>query len=277
MGNPVAFEASALERDTRGFISMSTMRPSSGFTANWTFEPPVSTPTARMHAIAASRMRWYSRSVSVMAGATVTESPVCTPIGSMFSIEHTMTALSARSRITSSSNSFQPATDSSTRISVTGLAASPSAATVASCSRDPASPVPPPPSTNDGRTITGYPKASAADSASAAVCANPERGRGSPARFMVLTKRRRSSARRIASSPAPINRTPSRSSAPDSARAVATFSAVCPPRVGSSASGLSRSITRRTDAGVMGSMYVASANSGSVMMVAGLEFTRTTR
>ena len=48
IGNPVAFDASALERDTRGFISMSTMRPSSGFTANCTFEPPVSTPTARM-------------------------------------------------------------------------------------------------------------------------------------------------------------------------------------------------------------------------------------
>jgi hypothetical protein len=155
MGNPVAFDASALERETRGFISMSTMRPSSGFTANCTFEPPVSTPTARMHAIAASRICWYSRSVSVIAGATVIESPVCTPIGSTFSIEHTITALSAPSRMTSSSNSFQPATDSSTRISVTGLAARPSAAIRARSSRRLASPVPPPPRTNDGRTITG--------------------------------------------------------------------------------------------------------------------------
>ena len=39
-------------------------------------------------------MCWYSRSVSVIAGATVTESPVCTPIGSMFSIEQTTTTLS---------------------------------------------------------------------------------------------------------------------------------------------------------------------------------------
>ena len=53
-------------------------------------------------------MRWYSTSVSVCTGATVIESPVCTPIGSTFSIEHTITPLSSPSRITSSSNSFQP-------------------------------------------------------------------------------------------------------------------------------------------------------------------------
>ena len=40
-------------------------------------------------------MRWYSLSVSVCAGATVIESPVCTPIGSRFSIEQTMMQLSA--------------------------------------------------------------------------------------------------------------------------------------------------------------------------------------
>ena len=36
IGNPVAFEASAEDRDTRGFVSMTTKRPSSGFTANCT-------------------------------------------------------------------------------------------------------------------------------------------------------------------------------------------------------------------------------------------------
>ena len=45
-------------------------------------------------------------------------------------------------------------------------------------------------------------------------------------------------------------RTPSRSRSPDSARATLTFSAVCPPRVGNSASGFSRSMTCSTDAGV---------------------------
>jgi hypothetical protein len=47
---PVAFEASALERETRGFISITTMRPFSGLTANWMFDPPVSTPISRMTA-----------------------------------------------------------------------------------------------------------------------------------------------------------------------------------------------------------------------------------
>ena len=56
-------------------------------------------------------MIWYSLSVSVSAGATVMESPVCTPIGSTFSIEQMMMQLSAVSRTTSISNSFQPSTD----------------------------------------------------------------------------------------------------------------------------------------------------------------------
>jgi hypothetical protein len=57
MGKPVAFEASAEERDTRGFISMMSMRPFSGLSANCTFEPPHSTPIFRSTAIEASRMR----------------------------------------------------------------------------------------------------------------------------------------------------------------------------------------------------------------------------
>ena len=43
----MAFEASADERETRGFISMTIMRPSFGLIANCTFEPPVSTPISR--------------------------------------------------------------------------------------------------------------------------------------------------------------------------------------------------------------------------------------
>ncbi len=143
IGNPVAFDASAELRDTRGFISIRTWRPVAGSTANWMFEPPVSTPIARMHASAASRIRWYSRSVSVIVGATVIESPVCTPIGSTFSIEQITTALSAASRITSSSNSFHPAIDSSTRISVAGLSSRLRAARGASPSRSDAKPLPP--------------------------------------------------------------------------------------------------------------------------------------
>ena len=121
----MAFEASAEERETRGFISITTIRPSSGLTANCTFEPPVSTPISRRTAIEASRMIWNSLSVSVSAGATVMESPVCTPIGSMFSIEQTMMQLSSLSRTTSISNSFQPSTNSSISTSLVGEASSP--------------------------------------------------------------------------------------------------------------------------------------------------------
>lgn len=48
---------------------------------------------------------------STCAGAMVMESPVWTPMGSIFSMEQMMTTLSARSRMTSSSYSFQPSSD----------------------------------------------------------------------------------------------------------------------------------------------------------------------
>ena len=38
---PGRLRASADERDTRGFISITTIRPSAGSTANWMFDPPV--------------------------------------------------------------------------------------------------------------------------------------------------------------------------------------------------------------------------------------------
>ena len=124
---------------------MMTMSPLVGSRANCTLEPPVSTPTRRMQAKAASRISWYSTSVSVWAGATVIESPVCTPIGSRFSIEQMTTQLSARSRMTSSSYSFHPAIDCSMRISEIGLAARPLAASRSNSSGVVAMPVPLPP------------------------------------------------------------------------------------------------------------------------------------
>jgi hypothetical protein len=81
----------------------------------------------------------------------------------------------------------------------------------------------------------------------------------------------------MASMFAPISSTPYFSSTPLSCSATAVFSAVCPPRVGRSASGRSRAMISSTYSGVIGSTYVASANSGSVMIVAGLELTRLTR
>ena len=155
IGNPVALEASADERETRGFISITIIRPSAGSIANWMLQPPVSTPTARMMPMATSRIRWYSRSVSVIAGATVIESPVCTPIGSRFSIEQTITTLSAWSRMTSSSYSFQPRIDSSISTSVVGLAARPAPAIRRRSASSWASPEPTPPMVKLGRTTSG--------------------------------------------------------------------------------------------------------------------------
>ena len=121
------------------------------------FEPPVSTPISRMTASAASRMSWYSLSVSVIAGATVIESPVCTPIGSKFSIEQMMTALSLLSRITSSSYSFQPSTDCSTSTSPRGHCCRPHSTFDVELVGVPGMAAPEPPSVNDGRRSTGKP------------------------------------------------------------------------------------------------------------------------
>ena len=99
---------------------MTIRRPVSGWTANWMFDPPVATPTRRITFFASSLIAWYSTSERVICGAIVIESPVWTPIGSRFSIEQTTTQVSRASRISSSSNSFQPRTDSSTSTSWTG-------------------------------------------------------------------------------------------------------------------------------------------------------------
>ena len=65
MGKPVALDARAEERETRGFISMTISRPFCGLTENCTLEPPVSTPISRRIAMLALRITWYSLSVSV--------------------------------------------------------------------------------------------------------------------------------------------------------------------------------------------------------------------
>ena len=93
---------------------------------------------------------------------------------------------------------------------------------------------------------------------------------------MAFLKRLRSSAFSMAWGLAPIISTPYFSRTPLLARASAVFRAVCPPTVGSRASGLSRSMTASTNSGVIGSMYVRSPTDGSVMIVAGLELMRTT-
>ena len=110
------------------------------------------------------------------------ESPVCTPIGSKFSIEQMITTLSARSRITSNSNSFQPRIDSSIRTSCIGDAARPArndlfklfrvVSSAAACSAESER------RTNDCRISGGCRRSARLRPMS---CAKPPRGIGSPA------------------------------------------------------------------------------------------------
>ena len=81
---------------------------------------------------------------------------------------------------------------------------------------------------------------------------------------------------------APINSILNFLSVPSSSNARAVFNPVCPPIVGSKTilsfgcNDISFSIILATMSGVIGSIYVASAMSGSVMIVAGFEFTSMT-
>ncbi len=177
-----------------------------------------------------------------------------TPIGSKFSIEQTTTQLSAPSRMTSSSNSFQPAIDRSTRISLTGLAARPAAASRRKASSSAAMPVPAPPRMKEGRTMSGKPTTTAASSASCMSWAKPDSGTESPISVIASLNRSRFSAVRIASSLAPMSSTPNRSRIPSSASWTARLSATCPPIVGSKASGRSRSMIAASTSTSSGSM-----------------------
>ena len=254
IAKPVALDASADDRETRGFISMTMSSPLAGFSANWMLQPPASTPISRITFTAASRISWYSRSVSVMAGATVMESPVCTPIGSRFSMEQMMTTLSSLSRITSSSNSFQPISDRSMSTCEMGDSASPRVTIAMNSSRLYATPPPDPPSVNAGRMIAGKPVNSTISSACSIVVAMRPCGHVSPIFSIASPKSLRSSATAMARALAPMSSTPYLASTPFSCRAMATLSAVCPPIVGSSASGRSRAMMSSTYSGVTGSM-----------------------
>ena len=204
------------------------------------------------------------------------ESPVCTPIGSRFSIEQTITTLSAQSRITSSSYSFQPSRERSMRTEPTGNRSRPRRTIVSNSSRLYAIPPPVPPSVKDGRMIEGKPVSSTPASASSRVVTVRPVGHLSPIFVIASPKSLRSSATRIARALAPMSSQPYCASTPLSWSASATLSAVCPPMVGRMASGRSLAMTFSTNSVVTGSTYVRSANSGSVMIVAGLEFTRMT-
>ena len=158
IGKPVAFEASADDLETLGFISITTILPFFGLTANCTLAPPVSTPISLITWIAWFLIFWNSLSVKVKDGATVIESPVWTPMGSTFSIEQTIIQLSFLSLITSISNSFQPSKDSSIKISFIGDRLIPFLTIFINSLLFLAVPPPEPPSVKDGLMMIGKDK-----------------------------------------------------------------------------------------------------------------------
>ena len=182
------------------------------------------------------------------------ESPVCTPMGSRFSMEHTMMQLSFLSRTTSISNSFQPSRDSSSSTSVVGDKSRPCATMALNSSRLRAIPPPLPPSVNEGRTTIGKPSAGCCSRASSRLCASDELADCNPISSMAFRNSSRSSARSMARLSAPIMVTECCPSTPSRSRSRAQFRAVCPPIVGSSASGRSLSITPATVCQRMGSI-----------------------
>ncbi len=190
---------------------------------------------------------------------------------------HTVIALSAASRSTSYSISFQPATERSTRVWLIGLARRLRSSSTANSSRVSAIPPPVPPSVYAGRLMTGNPTRSAKARPSCTVCTVRLSMTGSPMRSSNSLNACRSSAMRMLSSGVPSRATPHFCSTPALASSIARFRPVCPPSVGSRPSGRSRSMMRSSTSTVKGSTYTRSATSSSVIIVAGLELTSTTR
>ena len=180
-----------------------------------------------------------------MAGAQQTESPVCTPIGSRFSIEQTITTLSSRSRITSSSNSPQPSTDSSTSTCEIGLsaeAAGDDRLELLGRAREAAAVAAERERRAGSRPAAAARRRSPAR-ASSGVRTITERGTRRPTEAIACPNASRSSAVWMAFAEAPISSISSSASTPARSSSIARLSAVCPPSVGSSASGRSRRST----------------------------------
>ncbi len=102
--------------------------------------------------------------------------------------------------------------------------------------------------------MVGKPTIACTCFASSKECASAERGDARPIVAIAFLNFSRSSALSIASFFAPIISTLNLSRTPSRARSSAQFNAVCPPMVGSSASGRSFSMMRATICQVIGSM-----------------------
>ena len=255
---------------------MITILPSLGFIANWTFEPPVSTPIFLKQAIDAFLITWYSLSVRVNAGAIVTESPVWIPIGSTFSIEHIIIQLSFLSLTTSISNSFHPSRHSSTKTWLTGDSCSPFFNILKNSFLFFAIPPPSPPRVKAGLIIAGRPICFRAFEAWLKLFTIFDLGRSKPISSIFFLNFFLSSAFEIALEFAPISSILYFLRIPFFSASIAKFNAVWPPIVGRIASGFSLAKIFSKTVKVIGSIYVLSATSGSVMIVAGLELIKIT-
>ena len=195
----------------------------------------------------------------------------------MFSMVHTIVALSAVSLMTSYSNSCHPRMDSSIRTWLMRELRRPRVAISTSCPMSNAVPPPSPPSVKAGRMRIGQEPISSAALMTSSIELQAialEIGRSIDSQTWLNNSR--SSALSMASRSEPISSTFSRSKVPSCDNSLAMFSAVWPPIPAKSASGFSISKIFRTVSGKSGSMYTLSAISGSFCMVAGLEFTRMT-
>ena len=218
---------------------MITILPFFGFIANWTLDPPVSTPIFLRHAIEAFLIIWNSLSVSVKAGAIVIESPVWVPIGSIFSMEHIMIQLSFLSLTTSISNSFQPSRHSSTKTWFAGDVSRPSFTILKNCFLLFAIPPPRPPSVKAGLIIAGNPIFFKHFLACLMLLIISDFGRFNPISVMLFLNFFLSSALEIAFEFAPISSILYFLSSPVFSASIAKFNAVWPPIVGKIASGFS--------------------------------------
>ena len=161
-------------------------------------------------------------------------------------MEQTTTHVSAASRITSSSNSFQPRTDSSTRTSWTGESVRPRLTIDSKSSALKAMPPPVPPSVKEGRTTTGKPNGCAISRASSRPRAMP-----GPQDVDADLLHRLLEEEAVLPELDGVGRGAEhldavRARTPASSRATARLSAVCPPTVGRRASGRSFAMTRST-------------------------------
>ena len=117
-----------------------------------------------------------------------------------------------------------------------GDADRPSPAIRSTSSAEYAIPEPRPPMVNDGRTTTGSPRSATVSRTSSMVKQTRERADSPPTLATMSLNFCRSSPRWMASKSAPIISTPYLARMPWSCSATAVLSAVCPPRVASTAS-----------------------------------------